>query len=164
MGRRAVAAVAGVAGAVFAAAAAVASGAAAVSGLARGDGALLLDRGSAVPGETASVTGEHAEPGAVVAIHFADAQGAVVTTKAGRDGRYGASFTIPEGAGIGWHPVTAMSRGSTLATTEIRVVDPADEAASDGWPVLPGLVLSTALLGLAIAVAVARGRGDPTPP
>lgn len=163
MGRRAIVTVAGVAGA-FLAAAAVAAGAA-TGDLARNDADLLVERSAVVAGETARVTGAHATPGAVVAIHFAGAQSALVTTTAGKDGRYGASFQVPEGAGIGWHPVTAMSGGATLATTEIRVVAPDDRDAGESWPVLPGLVLSMALLGVAIAVAAAtRGRRGSQPP
>jgi hypothetical protein len=123
----------------------------------RDDGRLVVDRGAVAPGMTASVRGAHAPPGALVAIHFADAEGALVTTTAGSDGRFTTSFEVPTAAGIGWHPVTAVSRGAMLAATEIRVVGPGDPAAGRIGTV-PGILLSTALLGLSVTLAAGIRR------
>jgi hypothetical protein len=145
-----------------------AAGAGAGAGRSAGDGGgLMVDRPAVAPGTVAAVRGAHAVPGAIVAIHFADAQAALVTTTAGNDGRFAATFEVPETAGTGWHPVTAVSRGATLATTEIRVVGPDDPAAAGGVGAPAGLLLSTALLGLSVALAAGlrrhRGR-SPTEP
>ena len=124
----------------------------------RDGGGLMVDRPAVAPGTIAAVRGAHAVPGAIVAIHFADAQAALVTTTAGDDGRFETTFEVPETAGTGWHPVTAVSRGTTLATTEIRVVGPDDPAAGRGVGTPAGLLLSTALLGLSVALAAGLRR------
>jgi hypothetical protein len=151
---------------------------------------LTVSESTLSPGESFTVSGEGAEPGATVSFRLTrsssalgasrvvlagprlaalvrpQAQGTISlgSTTADADGSFSATLTIPVGTDDGVYTLTAVSGGEVLATATIRVVggDVAGGLPFTGSSVAPGLAIGATLIvaGGLLLLAVRRRRGS----
>jgi hypothetical protein len=131
---------------------------------------LTISDATVFPGQTVTVSGEGAEPGATVRITFASDPVVVATTTANETGAFAASFKVPASAEPGLHTVSALSGGVVLGTVTVRVQavttttttesENRNQLAFTGLNVFlkVGIGLGMILLGAALLLVIRRRR------
>jgi hypothetical protein len=134
--------------------------------------ALTINVSVALPGQTVTVSGEGADPGAIVVLTFASAPVVVARTTADGSGKFSATFRVPTDATPGLHTVTATSNGVVLASLTLRVLARSVQSAAhereQGAELLAftgfngalklGLGLGMILVGAVLLLAIRRRR------
>lgn len=91
---------------------------------------ITVTPGTVRPGGTVSISGEGCSPGAEVTITFTQVSDAravgdtltVATVIADENGKFTASFVVPEGTAVGRYEVAAFCDGSQVASAFVDVV------------------------------------------
>ena len=88
---------------------------------------LTLSSSTLLPGQTVTLSGGGADPGATVTITFASDPVVVATVVADGNGDFTATFSVPEDATEGTHTISAISNGVVLATATVRILASTEE-------------------------------------
>jgi LPXTG cell wall anchor motif len=149
---------------------------------------LTVSESTVSPGDTITISGDGAEPGATVSFRLVKASSALGanrvllagprlaaqvrpqaqssvslgSTTADDDGSFSATLTIPSGLDAGTYTLIASSGGEVLATATVRVLAAATSGALPftGSEVAPGLAIGATLIvaGALLLLAVRRRR------
>lgn len=153
------------------------------------DDGLTLSESTAAPGESITISGDGAEPGATVTFKLVKSSSALGANKvllagprlaahvrpqaqssvslgsttADGDGSFSATLTIPSGLDDGTYTLIASSGGEVLATATVRVLAGGTGALPfTGTDVAPGLAIGATLIvaGGLLLLAVRRRRSS----
>jgi PGF-CTERM protein len=122
---------------------------------------LTVNDSRVVVGQTLTISGDGAKPGAEVNIIFASTPRVVATTTANGSGAFSATFRVPSDAEAGTHTISAVSNGTVLSSITIVVAGASSD--DDGLPftgsnTIPGIGIGIALIGLGTVVLMASRR------
>ena len=113
---------------------------------------LTVSDSRVVRGQSITISGGGAEPGATVQIILGGQ--VVATTTADGDGNFSASFSIPAGLEVGTYTVTAVSNGEVLSSLQVAVATGSASSGSGsdlpftGSTTLPGIGIGVGLIAL----------------
>jgi hypothetical protein len=113
---------------------------------------LTVSDSRVVRGQSITISGGGAEPGATVQIIIGGR--VVATTTADGDGNFSASFSIPAGLEVGTYTVTAVSNGEVLSSLQVAVASGSASSGSSsdlpftGSTTLPGIGIGVGLIAL----------------
>jgi hypothetical protein len=118
-----------------------------------------------VPGQSLTVSGGGAGPGAKVDIFIYSERVLLASTNADSDGQYSASVTIPASIDPGTHVIRAISGGEILSAVEVTVAGSGGAAADSdgdlpftGAGTLPGIGIGVGLIALGSTLLLASRR------
>jgi PGF-CTERM protein len=122
---------------------------------------LTVSDSRVVRGQSITISGGGAEPGATVQIIIAGQ--VVATTTADGDGNFSASFSIPAGLEVGTYTVTAVSNGEVLSSLQVAVATGSSSGSSSDLPftgstTLPGIGIGVGLIALGSALLMLSRR------
>jgi LPXTG-motif cell wall-anchored protein len=121
---------------------------------------LTVSDSRVVRGQSITISGGGAEPGATVEILIAGQ--VVATTTADEDGNFSATFTIPAGLEVGTYTITAVSNGVVLSTLEVVVTGSGSTTSGDlpftGSSTLPGIGIGIGLIALGSSLLLLSRR------
>ena len=125
---------------------------------------LTVSDSRVVVGESITISGGGADPGATVRFILHSDPVSLGSTTADSSGNFSAAVTIPSGTSAGTHTITAVSNGVTLATISVVVAAGSSGSSSSGdlpftgSSTLPGIGIGVGLIALGSSLLLLSRR------